>query len=56
MSASLPQEQALEHEARTPSPPRGRLARTFSALRYRDYRVMWIGAFLSTTGTWMASS
>ena len=55
MSASLPQEQALEHEARTPSPPRGRLARTFSALRYRDYRVMWIGAFLSTTGTWMAT-
>jgi predicted MFS family arabinose efflux permease len=55
MSASLPQEQALEQEARTPSPPEGRLARTFSALRYRDYRVVWMGAFLSTTGTWMAT-
>ncbi len=59
MSASLPQEQALEQEARAPSPhpgpPEGRLARTFSALRYRDFRVMWLGAFLSTTGTWMAT-
>ena len=55
MSASLPQEQALEQEARTPSPPTTRLARTFSALRYRDFRVMWLGAFLSTTGTWMAT-
>lgn len=55
MSASLPQEQALENEAQAPPPPRGRLARTFSALRYRDYRVMWLGAFLSTTGTWMAT-
>ncbi|HEY0371895.1 MAG TPA: MFS transporter [Thermoanaerobaculia bacterium] len=31
------------------------MARTFSALRYRDYRVVWLGAFLSTTGTWMAT-
>jgi MFS family permease len=30
-----------------------RLARTFSALRYRDFRLLWIGAFTSTTGTWM---
>jgi MFS family permease len=29
------------------------LSRTFSALRYRDFRLLWIGAFLSTTGTWM---
>ena len=52
MSTSLPEEEALESEAR----PRGaesRLARTFSALRYRDFRLLWIGAFLSTTGTWM---
>lgn len=28
-------------------------ARTFSALRYRDFRLLWIGAFLSTTGTFM---
>jgi predicted MFS family arabinose efflux permease len=52
MSASLPQEQTLENEART-QPQRGRLARTFSALHYRDFRLLWIGAFTSTTGTWM---
>ena len=54
MSASLPQEEALENDARPPS-PRGRLARTFSALHYRDFRLLWIGAFTSTTGTWMAT-
>ena len=52
MSSSLPQEESLECEAQTP-PGRGPLARTFSALRYRDFRLLWIGAFLSTTGTWM---
>lgn len=37
-----------------PEPPRrGSLATTFSALRYRDFRLVWIGAFISTTGTWM---
>jgi MFS family permease len=29
------------------------LRRTFSALHYRDFRILWIGAFVSTTGTWM---
>jgi len=52
MSASLPQEQALESQAQTP-PPRGPIARTFSALHYRDFRLLWFGAFMSTTGTWM---
>src|SRR5688572_15021319 len=52
MSTSLPEEQALESEAR-PRPKRGPLARTFSALHYRDFRLLWTGAFLSTTGTWM---
>lgn len=52
MSTSLPEEDALESEARQ---PQGRIARTFSALQYRDYRLLWIGAFLSTTGTWMAT-
>jgi MFS family permease len=42
-------ESAVETEAL----PRTRLARTFSALRYRDFRLVWIGAFTSTTGTWM---
>jgi predicted MFS family arabinose efflux permease len=54
MSASLPEEQALENECEAPA-PQGRLARTFSALHYRDFRLLWIGAFLSTTGTWMAT-
>ena len=26
---------------------------TFRAFRYRDFRWMWLGAFTSTTGTWM---
>lgn len=52
MSASLPEEECLENEVKAPA-PRGRLARTFSALHYRDFRLLWIGAFTSTTGTWM---
>ena len=50
MSTSLPEEEALESESQI---PQGRLSRTFSALRYRDFRLLWIGAMLSTTGTWM---
>ena len=41
-------ESAVETEAL----PRTRLSRTFSALRYREFRLVWIGAFTSTTGTW----
>lgn len=51
MSASLPQEETLESTATIA--PRGALARTFSALHYRDFRLLWIGAFTSTVGTWM---
>lgn len=29
------------------------LRRTFQAFRYRDFRLLWGGAFTSTTGTWM---
>jgi MFS family permease len=28
---------------------------SFDSLRHRDYRLMWIGAVLSNTGTWMAA-
>ncbi len=42
-----------ETAVETDALPRTRLARTFSALRYREFRLVWIGAFLSTTGTWM---
>jgi predicted MFS family arabinose efflux permease len=50
MSASLPEEASLEAEAR--AVPTG-LRRTFSALYYRDFRILWFGAFTSTTGTFM---
>jgi predicted MFS family arabinose efflux permease len=53
MSASLPQEESLESTLRTPPPPVSALRRTFSALHYRDFRLLWFGAFTSTTGTWM---
>ena len=52
MSSSLPQEETVEANART-GIPRGRFQRTFSALRYRDFRLLWFGAFASTTGTFM---
>jgi predicted MFS family arabinose efflux permease len=39
--------------ASTPPLPKKWAARTFSALKYRDFRLLWIGAFLSTTGTFM---
>ncbi len=50
MSASLPEEETIEAEARKRP---GRMRRTFSALQYREFRLVWIGAFTSTTGTWM---
>jgi predicted MFS family arabinose efflux permease len=52
MSASLPQEESLESTAQNAT-PQGALRRTFSALHYRDFRLVWIGAFTSTVGTWM---
>lgn len=52
MSSSLPQEEALESTARG-LVEQGILRRMFSALHYRDFRLLWIGAFTSTTGTWM---
>ena len=39
----------------TAIPPAGVFARTFWAFRHRDFRLMWSGAFTSTTGTWMQS-
>jgi predicted MFS family arabinose efflux permease len=29
------------------------LSRTFRAFQYRDFRLLWLGAFTSTTGNWM---
>jgi predicted MFS family arabinose efflux permease len=53
MSSSLPQEEDLEQTARSAMRPRGKISRTFSALHYRDFRLLWFGAFTSTVGTWM---
>ena len=33
--------------------PPGIVSRTFRAFKYPDFRLMWAGAFTSTTGTWM---
>jgi MFS family permease len=52
MSSSLPQEETVEANAQA-GIPTGRFQRTFSALRYRDFRLLWFGAFASTTGTFM---
>jgi MFS family permease len=35
-----------------PTPPTG-LRRIAAALTYRDFRILWCGAFTSTVGTWM---
>lgn len=49
MSATLPGEESVQADATQPGPFR----RTFSALHYRDFRLLWFGAFTSTTGTFM---
>src|SRR6185436_3608475 len=53
MSASLPQQETVESNVQNPPPRPGALRRTFSALHYRDFRLIWFGAFTSTVGTWM---
>ncbi|HEX7193243.1 MAG TPA: MFS transporter [Thermoanaerobaculia bacterium] len=53
MSASLPDEQAIESDARAARSALGPFGRTFSALRYPDFRLLWLGAFTSTCGTFM---
>lgn len=45
----------IKTEAAAAAPP-NILARTFEAFRYRDFRLMWSGAFTSTTGTWMQNT
>ena len=36
-----------------PPPPPSGLRRIGAALHYRDFRILWFGAFTSTIGTWM---
>ena len=42
-----------EQPAPPPPPTHTGLRRLASALTYRDFRVLWIGAFTSSIGTWM---
>lgn len=44
---------AEEFEPAVAAPPPGLFSRTFQAFRYTDFRLLWSGAFTSTTGTWM---
>src|SRR5215510_13871130 len=45
---SPPAANASESRARS-----GALRQTFKAFTYRDFRLMWAGAFTSSVGTWM---
>ncbi len=46
-------EDASEAASAGPPPGANWLSKTFQAFRYRDFRLLWMGAFTSTTGTWM---
>jgi MFS family permease len=37
----------------SPAPRPSRVVQTFRAFTYRDYRLLWAGAFTSSVGTWM---
>lgn len=37
----------------TPAEPVGVIAKTFRAFQYRNFRLLWFGAFTSSSGTWM---
>src|SRR3954462_5169537 len=38
---------------RPPSPARSRLSKGWSALRHRDFRLLFVGTFVSNAGSWM---
>ena len=52
VSATLPDEETIESDARAAEAPSA-FRRTLSALHYRDFRLLWFGAFTSTCGTFM---
>ena len=50
----MPQPETLRSTVKDPVPPKWTLVRrTFQALTYPEFRVLWCGAFVSTVGTWM---
>lgn len=46
-------ERPADAEVGAPTAPIRGLAKTFRAFSYRDYRLLWTGAFTSSCGTWM---
>ncbi len=44
---------AARDQGAAPAAPEPFLRRTLAAFSYRDFRVLWFGAFTSTVGTWM---
>src|SRR3972149_1272936 len=46
---------ALASEPIVTTKPSGFFTRTFQPFLYRDFRLLWAGAFTSTCGTWMQS-
>src|SRR5262245_42720980 len=44
---------SVTRESTVETKPPGFLLRTFQPFWYRDFRLMWFGAFTSTCGTWM---
>ncbi len=45
--------QKTEEDAASSAPKQGFLRRVAAAFTYRDFRILWSGAFTSTVGTWM---
>src|SRR5438132_35814 len=55
-SSLLPMTSKLAAAPETPIeevPKPGQLKRVFRAFSYRDFRLLWFGAFTSSAGTWM---
>jgi MFS family permease len=52
-TAAVPSEPIPTSPPEAPPPPPTGLRRIGAALHYRDFRVLWFGAFTSTIGTWM---
>ncbi len=52
-TAAAPADPLPPLQPEVPPPPPSGLRRIGAALHYRDFRVLWFGAFTSTIGTWM---
>src|SRR5215218_3697460 len=52
-TAAAPTDPLPPFPPEVPPPPPSGLRRIGAALHYRDFRILWIGAFTSTIGTWM---